>query len=261
MANDTFTLIDSHAHLFDPKIEKNLPSVLQRAFSSSISHIVNIATSKEQVEKAKKLKKEYPTIALVGATTPHDAEKEGEQFFSFFEMEAREKNLDALGETGLDYHYFANTKEIKKNILIRYFELAKTTQLPIVIHCREAFADLFALADRHYGLKQVILHCFTGGEREVEEALSRGWNISISGIVTYPNAKELQKAVKKIPLTNLLIESDCPYLSPQSKRNLVNEPAYIVETAKKIAELLELPIERVADTTSTLAKKLFWQKR
>lgn len=256
----TYFFIDSHAHLNHPKMQY-IDSVLQRARDNHIASIVNMCCNIEELDKAQVLQKKYPNIALAAALTPHDViHPNAEEIFLYVQKMARTGSLAAIGETGLDYHYFSTTKDLQKKYFTDHVFLAKACKLPLVIHCREAFDDLFFLLDQIEGLPKIILHCFTGSDKEAKEALKRGFWISISGIVTYKNSKDLQEVVKNLPLDKLLIETDSPYLAPEKYRGKQNEPAFLPEVALKIAELKNLSIEEIAKRTSENAKKLFFEK-
>ncbi|HLB53071.1 MAG TPA: TatD family hydrolase [Chlamydiales bacterium] len=249
--------IDSHAHLTDPLVLPQLPAILERAKKASISHILNICTDEATLREGLRWAALDPAICNAGATTPHDVEALGEKEFSLFADAARSKKLVAIGETGLDYYYKELPKDLQKSFLIRYLHLAMECSLPVIFHCREAFADLFSIVDAEYK-GRAILHCFTGSMKEAEEVLKRGWYLSLSGIVTFKKSLELQEVAKKVPLSHLLIETDTPFLAPQSHRGKPNEPSFLPETAMRIAELKGISLEKVAFATSENAKKLFY---
>ena len=173
-------LIDSHAHLTHEGVDGK--ALLERAKKASIDHVINICTNPQELEEGIALAKEYPWIFNVASTTPHDVEKDGEKDFEWFASHT--EHLVAIGETGLDYYYEHSQKELQQHFLRRYFQLAKKVNLPVVIHCREAFADFFRILDEEYDGKGV-LHCFTGTLEEADEVIKRGWYLSISGIVTF----------------------------------------------------------------------------
>jgi len=250
-------MIDTHAHLTSPLLERPLEPLLLRAQEAGIRTIINICTDLKSLEEGLKLSLLHPWIYNAAATTPHDVEREGEFFFPFVEKHA--DRLVAIGETGLDYHYEHSRRELQQAFLIRYFELAKRVDLPIVIHCRDAFSDLFKLADKHYAGRALLVHCFTGTQEEVEESLARGWMISFSGIVTFKKSEFLKEVAKKVPIDRLVIETDTPYLAPNSKRGKQNEPAFIQETAECIAQLKGVNLDVfVAQTTHN--SRAFFQR-
>ena len=164
-----------------------------------------------------------------------------------------------VGETGLDYHYAHSPKEVQQRFLKKYLLLAAETGLPVIFHCREAFTDLFALVDAEYPKKApAILHCFTGTLEEAEKVLERGWYLSLSGIVTFKKSEALREVAKRVPLSQLLIETDAPYLAPHSRRGKPNEPSFLVETAACIAQAKGVPVEEIALASASNAKKLFF---
>lgn len=253
---DSNTLFDAHAHLTGEKLLPDVEEILARAKDAGVGTIVNICTGVQSLEAGLLLQKKHPWVWQTAATTPHDVEEEGELFFPYVERAAREGKLVAIGETGLDYCYEHSPKKVQKYWLKRYFALATKTDLPVIFHCREAFEDLFEMADREYE-GQAILHCFTGTLQEARGVLERGWLISISGIATFKKSVELREIVKFVPLDSLVIETDAPYLAPQSKRGQVNEPAFIEETAQMIADVKGVAFEEVVRITRENAVNFF----
>lgn len=258
-------LFDSHAHLTDDPLFDEIEPILKRAKESGISQIVNVCTTPLSLYRGLSTVKKHPNIFLAGATTPHDVEKEGQEAFNIFATSARNRELVAIGETGLDYHYGFSQKDIQQDFLRRYLHLALECHLPMIIHCREAFDDFFSILDSEYrinnGWGKGVLHCFTGTLKEAEEVIKRGWMISLSGIVTFKKSMQLQEVAKEIPLEHLLIETDAPYLAPQTKRGRQNEPAFLVETATFIAQLKNLSFENLAATTTNNTKNFFFSEK
>lgn len=254
-------LIDSHAHLTSPAVYDSLDSILERAQLAGIKAIVNICTDTLSLKRGLELSKRVPWIYQAASTTPHDVEKEGEEVFEIMAESARQGLLKAVGETGLDYHYAHSDRAIQKDFLRRYLQLALECCLPVIIHCREAFADFFEILDSDYQMNgrhaPGVLHCFTGTMKEAEEVLKRGWMLSLSGIVTFKKSIDLQQVAQEVPLGQLLIETDAPYLAPQKHRGKQNEPAFLAETAAFIADLKRLSFEELAHATANNAARLF----
>lgn len=257
----TTTFVDSHAHLSNPSVALQIEPILERAKEAGISAIINICTSMDELRRGLKLAETNPWIYTAAATTPHDAEIEGEDVFPVMAAHARSGKLVAIGETGLDYFYYRETKEAQKKLLKNNLHLAIDCRLPVIIHCRDAFQDFFDILDRDYVVNGVhgpgVLHCFTGTVQEADEIINRGWFLSLSGIVTFKRSDELREVAKRVPLDQLLIETDTPYLAPQTHRGQPNEPAYLPETAALIASVKGISIEELAHATSENAKKLF----
>ena len=183
--------------------------------------------------------------------------KEGDLHFPFFSKAAKEKKIQAIGETGLDYHYHPSSKESQKKLLVQYFQLALSSDLPVIIHCREAFEDLFALAKSEYKSPRALLHCFTGTLLEAKEALDLGWMISFSGIVSFAKNPSLHEVAAYVPLERMLIETDAPYLAPTPHRGKRNEPSFLPEVAKALARLRNDSLEKIADATKANALSFF----
>lgn len=193
-------ITDSHAHLCDPELVSQADAIIERAKQASVFRIVNICTDEESLKAGLDLAKRSKGIFNAAATPPHTVETEGNSFFPQVEKAAKEGLLIAIGETGLDYFYDRSPRDLQKEFLLRYFALAKECALPVIIHCRDAFPDLFQFADEHYANSPLLLHCFTGTLEEAEEAVKRGWKISISGIVTFKKSDSLRDAVRSIPI-------------------------------------------------------------
>ena len=251
---------DSHAHLTSSELYDDVDTYLARAAAAGVGAIINICTDDVSLKRGLALSERYPWVYQAASTTPHDVAKTGDRDFAAIAACARSGQLKAVGETGLDYHYTHSPREVQQHFLRRYLQLALECQLPIIIHCREAFEDLFKILDSDYTqqgrLVPGVLHCFTGTIREAEQVIERGWMLSLSGIVTFKKSVELQTVARTIPLSNLLIETDAPYLAPQGFRGKINEPAYVVHTAAFIAQLRGISIEELAQATLLNTQKI-----
>lgn len=252
-------LIDSHAHLSG--LQEGVESMISRAQQVGIQAIINICTDDTTLVKGLELHQLYPWIFNAAAIPPHDIQTNGERLFSFIAQHAKQGSLIAIGETGLDYHYHTQTQELQHHFLRRYLHLALECSLPVIIHCREAFADFFHILDAEYRIHgrhaPGVLHCFTGTMAEAEHVIERGWYLSLSGIVTFKKSQELRQVAKHIPLNQLLIETDTPYLAPQNKRGKTNEPSFILETVSVIAEARGISPQEIVKATAENARQLF----
>lgn len=257
--------IDSHAHM-GAVDENKRAGVLQRAYSAGVTRIINICTNEKDLKVGLALKKEeekklpgYAQIFNAAATTPHDVLEQEKSAFSAFEKAARSKELVALGETGLDYFYERSPIEAQKKEFLRYIELALETKLPLIIHCRDAFKDFFEIIKSEYASsdRKGVLHCFTGTLGEAKTLVDMGWMISLSGILTFKNAQSLREVAQAIPLDHLLVETDAPWLAPQSHRGKENEPGFVVEVGQMVADVKDIPLEKVARVTAHNCEALF----
>lgn len=239
------TLIDSHAHITSPQFALDeRKTVLERAFASGVSKILNISTKRNELEEAYLLGQEKLSCAFLHAasTTPHEASLD-DPFFLFVEEQALSKKLAAVGETGLDYFYEHAPRDVQKICLQKYLDLSLRAKLPVVIHCRDAFPDFISILDDYNGRIKGVLHCFTGTLDDARMLLDRGFFISFSGIVTYPKSGELQEVLRFIPKSHLLLETDAPYLAPQGFRGKRCEPAMINKTYALVAEMVSVSLD------------------
>lgn len=257
-------LFDSHAHLScllsEGSTHEDLDAMIERASDSEVKHIANICIDPHSLEEGLILAEKHPHILNVAATTPHDVEKEGALFFPQVQQAAMQGKLKAIGETGLDYYYEHSNRAIQKEYLEKYLNLAADLNLPVVIHCRDAFEDFFSILDsvmEKRGPIKGVLHCFTGTLKEAKQCLERGFYVSFSGIITFKRSQLLRDVVLQTPLEKMLIETDTPYLAPQKHRGKKNEPAYVGEVAKCVATVKEVSVEKVREVTYENAKRFF----
>jgi TatD DNase family protein len=254
-------MIDCHAHISAEFIhdEKRTLDMLKRAYEAQVFQIVNVCTNMQELDAGIQLSRQvqYPKLYTICSTTPHEADKESTDLVAKIETYAFDKKLVAIGETGLDYHYEHSPKEAQKKVFAAYIEQAERLHLPLVIHCREAFDDLFALLDESAFSKGVMLHCFTGTKEEAKRALDRGYYISLSGIVTFPKSSVLQEITSYIPNDRILLETDTPYLAPQGYRGKKNEPAYVMHTLSYVATLRKVTPDVLSQEVCKNAQALF----
>lgn len=243
-------MIDSHAHLtFSKDFDED---IIKRAISSNIKKIINICLNEKSLEEGFLLEKKYDFIKTASATHPHDVEKEKDFFYT---VKKYIKKLIAIGETGLDYFYKNSSKSSQKKSFEKYLNLANEYNLPLIIHSRDAFSDICSILKSYK--KKVVFHCFTGNIMQAEYILDKKWYISFSGIITFNKSEELQKVVKMVPIDKILIETDSPFLAPGKYRGKKNEPSFLIETARQIAFLKNLPIEEVIKITTKTTEQFF----
>lgn len=251
-------LIDTHAHLETPEYDADRDEVIARALAAGVGAWINISNGLESFERSCALVAQYPQAYLAIGIHPHDVAKASIEEFEKLAAEARRSRVVALGETGLDYYYTHSPREQQQEWFERFLKLARETGLPLSIHQRSAEADFLTSVDRHFPSgAHGVMHCFTGHWEFAQACLDRGFYLSISGIVTFKNAGALREVAAKIPADRLLVETDAPFLAPEPHRGKRNEPAFIVKTAEKIAELRGASLEEIATQSTANAKRLF----
>jgi len=250
-------LFDTHAHLHDAAFDADRPAVLARARAAGVAGFLTIGTDEGTSVAAVALAAAEPDIYAAVGIHPHDASTADGTTLERLATLARAPRVVAIGEIGLDYYRDLSPRAVQRTALVAQLQLARAVGKPVLLHCREAHADLLdvCLAE---GVAAVggILHCFSGDLEVARRGLDLGLLISIAGPVTYPSARRLAEVVRALPLGRLVVETDCPYLPPQPWRGQRNEPAYLPVTAARVAELLGVPMRTVAAATSENAARL-----
>jgi len=249
-------LIDSHAHLEMKEFANDRLEVIERAKSAGVNIIVTVGTNLRLSREAVSLAGQYENIYASIGVHPHDVGKISNTTYDELKELAGRKKVVAFGEIGLDF--FRNIapqfQQIKK--FGEQLQLAKELHLPVIIHDREAHDQSIKMV-KASGLRRGVFHCFSGDYEMAKQCLDWGFYLSVPGVVTYAKATTIQDVVKKVPLSSLLVETDCPYLAPDPYRGKRNEPAYVVQTVKKIAEIKGISREEVAAVTAQNTLDLF----
>jgi TatD DNase family protein len=251
-------LFDTHAHLNAVQYEEDLQEVIDRALKEGVTNIVVVGFDRPTIKRAIELAEQYDFIYASVGWHPVDAIDMKEDDLKWLEEMALHPKVVALGEMGLDYYWDKSPKEVQKEVFRKQIALAKKVKLPIIIHNREATADILEiLKEENASEVGGIMHCFTGSIEIAKQCIDMNFYISLGGPVTFKNAKKPKEVAAEIPLEHLLIETDCPYLTPHPYRGKRNEPAYIKYVAEQIAELKGISYEEVAEKTSDNAKRIF----
>lgn len=251
-------LIDAHCHLQSAAFDVDREQTIKRAFQAGVSMIV-VGTDKESSQKAVELAQKYPE-GIFAAIGQHPTETE--KFESdFYEKLAASKKVVAVGECGLDFNRIKNTelriKDLQKEIFVEHINLANEVKKPLMIHCRVAFDDLIGILNSESSRLNSppgIIHFFSGTIEDARSLLDLGFYFTFGGLVTFN--REFEGIIRFIPLERILLETDAPFVAPIPYRGKRNEPAYIVETAKKMAEIKKLPFEKIACQTSENVEKV-----
>ncbi|MED0657752.1 TatD family hydrolase [Anoxybacillus ayderensis] len=251
-------LFDTHAHLNATQFNEDVEQVIERARAESVSHIVVVGFDRPTIQRAMELAEQYSFIYAAVGWHPVDAIHMTDEDLIMIERLAAHPKVVALGEMGLDYYWDQSPKDVQKEVFRKQIRLAKKVKLPIIIHNRDATADIVDIL-REERAEEVggVMHCFSGSIEVARQCMDMNFYISFGGPVTFKNAKKPKEVAKEIPLDRLLIETDCPYLTPHPFRGKRNEPSYVKYIAEAIAELKGLSFGEVAQKTSDNAKRLF----
>lgn len=253
--------IDVHTHI--NMLEDKPQEILDLAKESQVERLITIGTGHDDHQMVVDLINNYaPVVWGTLGFHPHDAKSFDEAGEAFMRENLSHPRMVAVGEIGLDYYYDNSPREIQKTVFRKQMDMAAEFKLPVEIHTRDAEEDTIEILKEYEGRVRGLLHCFTGTQWLADEALKIGFNISISGVVTFKKAEALQETVKTIPLDRLHIETDAPFLTPVPFRGKKNTPAYVVHTAEKVAELKNISLDELAVATKKnaldLFKKLEW---
>ena len=257
--------IDSHAHIDGPEFDADRDEVIERANAAGVSMILNVGTGDPHsgvFERAVELGKKHECVYTAIGTHPHDARLYDDKAEDKIKTLVESEPVIAWGEIGLDFHYDNSPRDVQIEVFKRQLRAACECELPVVIHTREAESETIEILKSDYAGAERggVFHCFSGSMELARQAIELGFMISFSGIVTFKKADELRTVAKHVPLDRLLIETDCPYLSPIPHRGKRNEPAYVVEVARCLAGIHGLDIEDIARLTSENFKHLFNHK-
>lgn len=251
-------LIDSHAHLTDRKLMSDLRGVLERASEAEVEAIVTVGADPADTRAVAKLVEETPGVYGTVGVHPHDAKDLTEDVLAEMAEFATAERIVAIGETGLDFYRDLSPRDRQEIAFAQQIQLAQELGLPLVVHSRDAHERTMAILERESGGEvRGVMHCFSGDQAIADRVLALGMHIGIAGPVTYPNARGLREVVGHVPLERLMVETDCPYLTPQKYRGKRNEPAYVMYVAEAVAEVKGLSFDEVARVTSRNTSALF----
>jgi len=246
-------IADSHAHLDMAEFDPDRREVVQRAWDGGVRGLLCPIdpTTPESLPRIFQLRKEFPWIAAAAGIHPHQAKDLAPSHLQTLRRLARTRQIDAVGEIGLDHHYDYSPAQAQAEAFRSQLRLAKEMELPVIVHSRAAGKEILAAVEEEGFTCGGVLHCFTEDRETAERMIGLGFLVSFSGILTYPSAQSLREIAAGLPLEKILIETDSPYLVPQSLRGARkrNEPLFVIETAKVLAGLKNIPLEEIASLT------------
>lgn len=252
-------LIDTHAHLTFPELEENIDAVAARSIDAGVTSWITVGTDRGQVEKVLALIETHDNMYAAIGFHPHEASQVTDGDLEFLKESTQNEKVVAIGETGLDFHYNHSPRDVQKEIFRKHLQIASETDLPVVVHTREAFDESMEVLDEFTGrLKNVVIHCYSGSAEQTKLILEKGYFVSFTGIVTFKKTDAVREAARVIPLDRLMVETDCPFISPEPVRNTRPcEPAMLIHTAKKIAEVKEMDLDDFARAVTATSKGFF----
>lgn len=249
-------LTDSHAHLEMREFDRDRDEVIMRAGAAGVQRIVTVGTTLADCEKAVAIAAANPSVYAAIGIHPHEVKSIRKETYDRLKAISGAKKIVAYGEIGLDFFRNISPPDVQVKRFGEQLDLAKELALPIIIHDREAHRETVAML-RESGICSGIIHCFSGDYAMARECLDMGFYISIPGTVTFPKSELLREIVAKVPLERLLVETDCPYLTPVPHRGKRNEPAFSAHTARRVAEVRKISFEEAARATSENAARVF----
>lgn len=254
-------LFDSHCHLQADAFEGEVAEVIARAQDAGVTRMAVIGWDLASSAAALRLAEQYDGVIATAGIAPHDETRWNDSTRDALRELAQHPRCAAIGECGLDFHYNTWPRDVQRAVFEQQLALAAELGKPVVVHCRDAQAETLDVLHRHAAAAPRrpagVMHCYSGDAATAQECVALGFLVSIAGPVTYRNPRELPGVARAVPLDALLVETDAPFLAPQSKRGKRNEPAYVREVAQKVAELRGEPLETIAAALSRNAARLF----
>lgn len=250
---------ESHAHYDDKRFNSDRDRLLSSLPSLGVCTIINSGADMHSSRQGLKLAEKYPHVYFAAGVHPHDAKSMTEADIAELETLLGHPKAVALGEIGLDFHYDNSPRNVQRRWFIKQLELAKKVNKPVIIHSRDAAQECFDIISRS-GVSSGVIHCYSGSPEMALAYIQMGFYIGIGGVITYKNSKKLVEVAEKIPLERILIETDCPYLSPEPNRGKRNDSSNLKYVVEKLAEIKNLPPESIADITKLNAENLFFKK-
>lgn len=253
-------MIDSHVHLDDAKFDYDRENLIENLKEHGLDRVYNIGADLESSIASVELADKYEIIKAVIGVHPHAASEYNQEVEDKLIELAKNENVRAIGEIGLDYYYDNSPRDIQVQVFKKQIELANKLKLPIVVHSREVAKETFDIISSYkekYKDLKFLIHCFSQSVEMMREYVKMGCYIALGGVVTFKNSKVPKEVAKEVPLENLLLETDCPYLAPEPMRGKRNEPMFIKYSAQKIAEIREISLEELLKATDENTRRFY----
>jgi len=252
-------LIDTHSHLtFEPLIG-DIEGVLERSKAAGVNSWITVGTDPQHNQKAVELADKFENMYASIGIHPHDADTVTASTLNQLKEMAQNVKVVAIGETGLDFHYNFSKQPAQRRVFVQQLKIAAEFNLPVIIHSRDAFDETMDVLEQFgSGVKRVVFHCFSGSPEQANIVLTKSYYISLTGVVTFKNASKTQEVAKLTPIDRLMLETDCPYMSPEPMRKQkINEPALMIHTASFIADLKQMDLADFAHAVTATSRSFF----
>ena len=250
-------LFDTHAHLNDDAFEADREAIIESLGEYGVCRVIDVACDVRTVDKTLELMEKDPFIYGTAGMHPHDASAMDNSLMDRLKEVLAHKKMLALGEIGLDYHYDFSPREVQRKWFAEQLELARELDMPVTLHIREAFGDCMDILKAHKNGLRGVMHCYSGSVETAYECLDLGLAFSFGGAVTFKNAKKPIEVIEKLPLESILLETDCPDMTPVPYRGKRNDPSFIGLVAEKIAEVKGMGVEELSEITFKNANRVF----
>lgn len=250
-------IFESHAHYDDAQFDEDREEILGSMQAQGIGTIVNVGASLNSCKRTRELVKKYPFLYGAMGVHPDETGALNEETFAELSSWCDEEKIVAVGEIGLDYYWDTEPREVQKKWFIRQLALAREKNLPVIIHSRDAAEDTFEIMKEHGAGLEGVIHCFSGSKEMALRYVEMGFYIGIGGVVTFKNGRKLKEVAEAVPLTSILIETDCPYMAPVPNRGKRNSSLNLKYIADEIANIKGITYDKVVEQTEANAKKMF----
>ena len=252
-------IIDSHCHLNFPQFDGKVDEIVKRALKNGVYRMLTISTKLSEINKLEFISKSFSEVYNSVGVHPHECKNYKDLSLKDLLKHTNNKKCIGIGESGLDFYYENSPKELQTKLFKIHIEAARETNLPLIVHTRNADTQTIQVLSNEMekGTFKGLIHCFSTSKQLAKRAIDLGFYISLSGIITFSKSNELREIIKDLPLDKLLVETDAPYLAPEPFRGKCNEPSYVVETAKILADIKNVDLNIIADKTTANFNNLF----
>lgn len=249
-------MFDTHAHLLHPQFDADRAEILEDLKNHGIGYVMNVGCCPDTSRRCVEMAENYPFMYASVGTHPDDAGDFQESDLDIYRELAKNPKVKAIGEIGLDYYYDDNPPEVQKKAFIAQMALAEELDMPVILHDRDAHGDVLDIV-RQFPRVKGVFHCYSGSPEMAKEVVKLGWFVGFTGVVTFKNARKSVETARTVPLENIVVETDCPYMAPEPHRGKRNDSRYIPFMVQKVAEIRGITVKEAEIATTNNAKRLF----